>query len=196
MKCIILFVLLLSGCANFSVGNIPSVSVNTKNVKLKKEDKKDLTFSFSFYEGTSEFSSSLGQEKMIKTVKDIFGQSGLFNKVHYISRKNLNKREKFHIHFDVKTTATPLGTQAGLFAGSFLTIIPTWINIYADTTMYVFQGNKEIYSLTAAENIKEVIWLPLIVLSPFLNHATVGAYVRNKTFEYFLNAIIEEKLYE
>lgn len=195
MKRIILFVLLLSGCANFSVGNIPSVSVNTKNVNLKKENKKDLTFSFSFYRGTSDFSSSLGQEKMVKTVKEIFGQSGLFNKVHYVP---LEKREDFHIHFDVKTSATPLGTQndLGLLSGTFLTIFPIWINIYADTTMYVYQENKEIYSLTAAENIKEVIWLPLIVFSPFLNHATVGAYVRNKTFTYFLNAIIEEKLYE
>ncbi len=191
----ICIIIILNGCMTYSAGNIPDIRKNLESTTLKKENRKDITFSFSFYRETSEMSFSLSEEKMVKTVKYIFDKSGLFNKVHYVP---FEERSYHHLHFDVKMTATPIDTQSnlGLLSGSFLTLIPIWTNTYVDTTMFLYKGNTEVYSLTAAENFKDIIWLPFIIISPFLNHATVGSYVREKTFKYFLNAILEEKLYK
>lgn len=84
----------------------------------------------------------------------------------------------------------------GLISGYTLTAFPVWISQYVDINMFFYIDQKERLALSVAEKEKAFIWLPLIILAPFFNPVSVEARIRETAFTYFLNAIIEEKLYE
>lgn len=193
MKKVLILVLLfvLSGCASFTSRSF-SISANKKsNFSLKSEQKKNITFSISLYQQITDMSSSLNEEDLIKEIKEKLKECKLFNKIYY-TKKHKNDN---HIHFDVVVTGTPAFNTSvkGYF---FLWTIPMWSNIYVDITMFYYKNNKEVFSLSAAQKVKDVFWLPFIIVSPVLNHATAGSRIRENALDYFLNAIIEEKLYE
>ena len=195
MKIFSLFFILpfLFSCATYSSGYIPNVSLET-NIFIPAEQKKDITFSLSYYEqvGDGQF---YDYTSMISKIREYLSETNLFNKVHFVP--TLDNKSEYHLHFDVKITGTSIENQNdyGALWGSILGIFPMWIYFNKDISMFVFSGDKEIYSVTAPEKIKDIMWLPLIFFSPFFNHGTVNAYVRRKTLRYFMNELIENKLY-
>ena len=184
---------LLFSCATYSSGYIPNVSLDT-NISIPAEQKKNITFSLSYYEqaGDEQF---YDYTSMTLKIRKYLSETNLFNKVHYVP--TLKDKSRYHLHFDVKITGTSIENQNnyGALWGAVLGIFPMWIYFNKDVSMFVFSGDKEIYSITAPEKIKDVMWLPLIFLSPFFNHGTVNAYVRRKTLRYLMNEVIENKLY-
>lgn len=84
----------------------------------------------------------------------------------------------------------------GFISGYTLTAFPVWISQYVDINMLFYINRKERLALSVAEKEKIFIWLPLIILTPAFNPISVEARIRENAFKYFLNAIIEEKLYE
>ena len=87
-------------------------------------------------------------------------------------------------------------TTLGLLAGYTLMTFPVWISQYIDINMSFYVNQKERLALSVAEKEKVFIWLPLIILAPFFNPDSVEARIRDHAFKYFLNEIIEERLYE
>lgn len=194
MKIFTLFILLLSGCATISSGYIPMSDLEYSYLEITKEYRKDITFSLSYYSQVGTEESASEHRKMVKAIREHLQKTKLFKKVHYVSFED---RSNYHYHFDMKSTGTPPKNQiaTAMLAGYTLTLIPMWMNFNIDTTMFLYVNNKEVYSVTAPENIKDVYWLPFIVISPFFNHMTTGAYVRNKTLSYFMIQIINNQLY-
>ena len=184
----------LFSCATYSSGYIPNVSPNFEQINIPKEQRKNITFSVSYYEqvGDEQF---YDYSTMASKIREYLSETNLFNKIHYVP--TIAEKSKYHLHFDVKITGTSIGNQNnyGAIWGATLGIFPMWIYFNKDTSMFVFSDDKEIYSITAPEKIKDVMWLPFIFLSPFFNHETVNMYVRRKTLRYFMNEIIENKLY-
>lgn len=192
--CLCFILPFLFSCATYSSGYIPNVSLNIEQINVPKEQRKDITFSMSYYEqvGDKQF---YDYSTMTSKIREYLSETNLFNKIHYVS--TIAEKSKYHLHFDVKITGTSIENQNnyGAIWGATLGIFPMWIYFNKDTSMFVFSDDKEIYSITAPEKIKDVMWLPFIFLSPFFNHGTVNMYVRRKTLRYFMNEIIENKLY-
>ena len=174
-------------------GYTPDVNL-INDIELKKEERKDITFSLSYNSEVGDEVSQQIQKTMIDTVKNNFRESQLFNRIHYLP---YNKNNKYHYHFDIKLSGPNIIQQeaAGLMAGMTLCLIPTKISYYVDITMFVFENGKEKYSITAPEEVSDVFWLPLIITSPFMNHYTSVSRVVNKSTNYFIQKIIENKLY-
>lgn len=189
-KIMIILILCLNGCATYTSGNL--YPVEAKKVTLNPNERKNMTFSISYYSSTPQMGSILSEQNIVDKIKDTFKNAKIFNKIHFVP---LEKKGDYHLHFNIKITGS--NVLLAFYPTSFIAwSLPTWADTYIDMTMFVIIDDEVIYSSTITERTKDVFWLPLIVFSPFLNHATVGAYIRDKAFKYFLNAIIEEKLYE
>ncbi len=196
MKFVFLFFpfLLLSGCITYSMGYIPAVDINFKETQNLAKTKKDITFSSSYYQQVGE-DVFIDEQELRMAAKTYLEKSGLFQKVHF---SPINDKSDYHYHFDIKITGTLPENQSSLGSiwGSALGIFPIWLNYNTDISMTLFVNGEEAHAITAAEKIKDIYWLPFIVFSPFLNHGSIGAYVRRKAMRYFINEIIEERLYE
>lgn len=192
---VIFALMILTGCATISSGYIPNKNTNENEIIVLPDKRQNITFSMSFRSEVGESQSTTLQKKMIDTIREKFRKSNLFKKVHYVSFEN---KSKYHYHFDMKLTGAAENEQivTGYVSGMTLMLFPMWVNYYADTSMIFYVNGKEVYSVSSPEAIKDVFWLPLIVATPFLNYATVGDYIINKNINYFLDSIIENKLYQ
>lgn len=196
MRKFLIFVLtfILAGCVTYTAGYTPKYSFKN-NITIDKEQRKNITFSLSYNSQVGDELSSKIQKSMIDEVKHVFGESHLFRRVHYYP---FNPKNKYHYHFDIKLTGLNVGEQmgAGYLIGLTFAIIPAKLNYYMDITMFVFEDGKEIYSITAPEEVVDLYWLPLIIGSPFMNHYTTISRVTNRANNFFIQKIIENKLYE
>lgn len=192
-KCLLFFlVYVLTGCAAYIHGYIPNEKENS--IMIDKEKRKDIAFSISYDSQIGNELSGYIQKTMIDDIKDTFGKSQLFGRVHYLPYSDKNK---YHYHFDIKLSGANPSEQSekGTLIGLTLGLIPISINYYVDITMFVFENGKEVYSITAPEEVSNVYWLPLIIVSPFMNYYSAVPRVLNKSNRYFLQKIVENKLY-
>ncbi len=196
-KFVLVYVVLsvLSGCATISSSNEEYVVPDYESITVAKKDKKDITFSVSYYTQASD-DSFVGKEKITEKVRQELKESGLFGKV--AMNANDDDMGKLHYHFEIKVQDADYGTQValGTLAGLSLTLIPVWVGTDIDATMFVFKNSKEVHSTSISTKETDVVWAPLLVLSPFLNHWTVGSYNNDKIMNYFMNDIIDNKLYK
>ena len=192
-KIYFLFILFLNACATYSSGYIPNVDLKKNNIILNN-DKKDITFSISYYSQVGHEESASIQKKMMMSVRETFKNSQLFRKIHYVPFDN---KGKYHYHFDMKLTGTPPNEQVakGMLSGYTLMLFPMKMNFYVDTTMFLYVNGEEVYSVTSPEIVNDLYWLPMIVAVPFFNHSTVSTYVIDKNMDYFVSKIIENNLY-
>lgn len=192
MKKVFLFLLflLLNACAVYTSGYMPLVKEPRIPYTEQHQKKYDLTFSIGSLGTSPKF-----EAVVIKEIKEFFGKTHLFNKIHYIPFKEKSSR---HIHFDfIYAEQNPQeAMNLGFISGYTLTAFPVWISQYVDINMLFYINRKERLALSVAEKEKIFIWLPLIILTPAFNPISVEARIRENAFKYFLNAIIEEKLYE
>lgn len=184
----------LSSCMTYSSGYIPTVKIDFKTTKNLAKNKKDVSFSTSYYQQVGE-DILLNDKKLQKSILNSFNKSGLFKRVYYTP---LKEKSDYHYHFDVKITGTnPADKYSTGIAGAYMLLIfPTWVNHNVDISMTLFVNGEETYTITAAEKTKDIYWLPFLIFSPFFNHGTVGSHIRKKSMRYFINEIINEKLYE
>lgn len=192
-KYLVLFlVFVLTGCVAFVQGYIPNEKEDS--ITLDKEKRKDITFSISYDSQIGNELSEYIHKTMIDDVKDTFRKSQLFRRVHYLPYSDKNK---YHYHFDIKISGASPSEQSekGALVGLTFGLIPISTNYYADITMFVFENGEEVYSITAPEEISNVYWLPFIIASPFMNYYSAVPKVLNKSNRYFLQKIIENKLY-
>lgn len=198
MKKVFLFLILylLNSCATYTSGYLPSIKEPRIPHIEPHQEKSDLTFSIDF-PNNSYMEAKINLEKTrIKEIKEFFGKTRLFNKIHFVP---FNKKSSRHIHFDFMRTESQTPQEAttlGLLAGYTLMTFPVWISQYIDINMSFYVNQKERLALSVAEKEKVFIWLPLIILAPFFNPDSVEARIRDHAFKYFLNEIIEERLYE
>ena len=70
-----------------------------------------------------------------------------------------------------------------------------WFNYNLDISMHLIVNGEEVYSVTAPQKVKDLLWLPLFFTWPIFNHGVVGNHVENKAIDYFISEIIENQLY-
>lgn len=182
------------GCATIPSGYISHSNVDVNNIKIDKKTRKDITFSVNVYSQVGNDVVDMLNTKMIKATKEHFSKTGLFKRIHGVSFK---QKSKYHFHFDIKLTGTMQNEQMlrAYLCGMTMALIPVNFDYYLDTTMFIYIDGKEVYSITSPEKIQDIYWLPFIVLSPFLNYLTISDRIIENNMNYFINKIIEEKLY-
>ena len=104
----------LSSCMTYSSGYIPTVKIDFKTTKNLAKNKKDVSFSTSYYQQVGE-DILVSDKKLQKSILNSFNKSGLFKRVYYTP---LKEKSDYHYHFDVKITGTNPVSQPvhGLFA--------------------------------------------------------------------------------
>ena len=184
---LILFVFLF-GCAVIPTNNIPEYK-EVEQPKIEKNERKDISFSVNVYGGGDFFA----KQDMIDNIKTKLKETGLFKKITYSSEPY----EDIHYNFEFKKTIySNFDAFAVVMVESYsLFLIPAWVKHYVDSTMFVTKNGKEIYSASVPAKITVVMWAPLLVLSPIFNTATVDNYMIKKHLNYYVNEIIDNKLY-
>jgi hypothetical protein len=173
---------------------MPNQKLSSLNSNIADIEKKDITFSVGYYHQVDSIDSSY-RTGVVNTFRKYFDRTNLFSKIHYVST---DEPSYYHYHFMVRMVGE--GTHAnhiaiGYLSGIALMLIPFWLNNDIDITMTYSIGGKEIYSVTIAERMTEVFWLPLVAVSPIFNSFTAEYYIENKVAKYFMNEIMENKLY-
>ena len=189
-----LMIFSLFGCATISSSDISGERPDYSAIQIEKEKRKDITFSVSVHQQMSS-DAFLDTDGMAEKIKDAFKESKLFGKVHWVPK---DEPSNLHYHFDIKVTGTDESNQmlAGTLSGLTLTLIPVFINYDIDITMFVTKKGKEVYSSAVPVSAHDVIWAPFLVLSPFLNHGTIGMSIKSSTMNHFMTEIIDNKLYK
>lgn len=187
-------IILLASCATIPYLYVNPVSPEYSSVNLTKDEKKDVTFSVAIYQQMDE-DMFLTQESVATKVRDTLVNSKIFNRVKWVSTQEMGP---LHYHFSVKITGpSPEEKMAtGFLSGLVLLMIPVWQTYNIDMTMFVLKEGKEVYSVSIPAQARDVIWLPLIISTPFLNHVTARETINNQNMDYFMNEIIETKLYK
>ena len=189
---LLLSISLSIGCVSFRSGTLPEIS--KEEIKIKRHyRKRDVSFSVSYYQQVGG-DIIISEKKLKDTIKDSFQKSGLFNRIYSTP---FSGKSKYHYHFDFKMTGTSYEDQfaKGMIAGYTLLTIPTWNNFYIDITMYLFVDGKEVYSVTTADRVTDLVWLPFAITWIFANHATMGSHIRKHSLKYFINEIKRNRLY-
>lgn len=193
---IILF-FILSGCATISTSSIPEIPTRDTQIFIEKENRKDITFSVTYLQEvvTSGNSILTDEHDMAEEIRDTLKETKLFRKIHYVEP---SKASDYHLHFNIMITGTHPQTQTAtaLIMGYTLFIFPIWFNYNVDISMSLIVKDKEVYSVTAPQKVKDVFWLPFVIAWPILNHGIVGNHIENKAMDYFVSEIIENKLYD
>lgn len=191
-----LLTLFLTGCATISTSDIPDYPTH-KKIEIPKYDRQDVTFSIDFMQEVTPVNENIivNKQDIADKIKKSFRHSKLFRRVYYVSPE---KASNYHYHFNVVMTGTSYSNQFGLIllSGYTLAIVPVWMNFNIDITMHLIVDDQEVYSVTAPQKVKDIIWLGLIAAWPVLNHATVGNHVENNAVNYFMSEIIKNILYE
>lgn len=187
--------LFLFGCTTFSTSDIPNYKEPTK-LEIPKEKRKDVTFSVSFMQEVAPANEDIitNQQDLAEDIRDAFKEMKLFRKVHYVSP---SQASNYHYHFNAIMTGTDYQKQfvMGLLGGYTLAIFPIWFNYNLDISMHLIVNGEEVYSVTAPQKVKDLLWLPLFFTWPIFNHGVVGNHVENKAINYFISEIIENQLY-
>ena len=188
-------ILFLFGCTTFSTSDIPDYEEPTK-LKIPKEKRKDVTFSVSFMQEVAPVNEDIitNQQDLAEDIREAFKEAKLFRKVHYVSP---SQASDYHYHFNAIMTGTDYQKQfvMGLLGGYTVAIFPIWFNYNLYISMHLIVNGEEVYSVTAPQKVKDLLWLPLFFTWPIFNHGVVGNHVENKAINYFISEIIENQLY-
>ena len=198
MKKILLFLFIfLSGCITVSDNYTPRINFNNiKKPDIKPNIKKDITFSISYYDLVGADSQN-NQEKIKIKITNILRKklinTNLFNKVHYVT---FDERSNNHFHFEIKLSGTNKedSMAIAMLSGYTLMTIPFWNRYNIDATMFIYNNNEEIFSITTIESFRHIYWLPFIILSPILNYYTATNDIANRIIDFFIYNIIENKI--
>ncbi len=185
-----LALLSLTSCMTVPTGNGPSIS-NSQLALSPAAEPQDITFSLEFNDDMGP-DSWFDEEEIIKSVREKFTASGLFRRVAYVHTDQMGPK---HYHFKVRHSGTSMDTRVGLglMSGCTLMTIPIWVTSDLDWSMFAFNGGNEVYSLSSNQSCKDVLWLPLVIGTPFFNHATMGGSMKTGALNYFLSEISKQE---
>ena len=135
------------------------------------------------------------KEDVIMAVRNEFEKSGMFGRVRYVSPEQAGA---YHIHFKVIEGGMSMNTRnaLGFLSGLTLMTIPVWINTDVDWSMIAMANGREVFSATSEQRLTDFDWLPCVIGSPFLNHATRKGEMSRKAVDYFIKELRENRIHE
>ncbi len=114
-----------------------------------------------------------GRETLKEEVRKKLEQSGLFDSVYYVDIKNASPN---HIHFAFEQSGTSYDDKIGLgmALGCVFLAVPGWLTMDLSTSASVMINGNEVNCFHTKWTGQDTIWLPLVIATPFCNHATTG----------------------
>ena len=178
----------LQGCATYSKGYTPKVETFEA---AESSQPQDITFSLSYSQHIGD-PGPVTEERIMKKIKGALRDSGLYKSIRYTSIEDASKN---HLHFQAHLSGTGYGDSQvlGMLSGYTLMTIPITVDYYFDLSVFHIKEGREVFSLGAAEQIDQTLWLPLIVLSPILNNYTTLNSVLSKQTRYLVSGIAAGK---
>lgn len=168
----------LTGCASFAHNRVPDAG----KLQPPADASQAVKASYQFTSGAQIFSSRNEhpqniREKMEKEFVDQLKESG------YFATLSTDKGGGIQIEADMLNYGSGVPAMIGGFIGGLsLTTIPCWATDNFKVTVKVvsLEGKKTEYVLDDA--MTTVIWLPMIVATPFMYPETVSADVRKNLY--------------
>ena|SRR5690554_3469040 len=176
-----LFLAFSQGCATYSMGYTPKVE---KNIPFVLSDHPEVTYSLTFSQHIGD-AGPVTQDRIVRKITKTLGSSGLYSSVRYVSMEQASAN---HLHFQVHLSGTGYeeSQMIGMASGYLLMTIPMSVDYYFDMSVFHIQDGREVFSLAAAEKINQTLWLPLIIVSPFLNNYTALNSVLSRQLNYLV----------
>ncbi len=186
---IFMFFLLLQGCAVYGVGYTPKASAD---FNVSNRSNSNITFSVSYSQHVGD-AGPVTKERLVKKVKQAIKDTGAYRSARYTSIEGASEH---HLHFEFHFSGAGYEESAaiGMLSGLTLMTIPMGVSYYSDMSVFVIENGDEVFSLGAAEKINYVIWLPLIIATPFFNNYTAANGVLSKQASYLMSRVAQRNL--
>ncbi|MBU2707229.1 hypothetical protein KCM76_14635 [Zooshikella marina] len=183
---IIYLISLMSGCAMYEGGNIPSTSLDKTNINIK--NKKSLSFT-SLAKGG--FSKPSKQPEFAQNI--IKGElTTVLEKSGYFSRISANDPEaELKLELIITEAGNPAALIPAFITGLSLYTIPSWAtsNYEVNAIIQNKEGRQKKYLLK--DSVTLVQWLPMIFAFPSHDFSVVPK-VRKNMYRYLLKQIKDD----
>ena len=175
----------MSGCAIWDAGYTRNGPVVRYSVSEK--DKTPITYSVSIKTLRENIFAAPNYKGLRLKIEDAFRETGLFSEVIYGEKGGSDSYHAEFIFQQAGVTAEQ-SMGVGMLAGYSLLLIPAWEVFTFDGTAVLSIQDKPIYSISQAEEVRCLIWLPMTPVGLFMNAWTVWHFVEKGT----VNALVNE----
>ncbi len=186
---------LLPSCITFSTGSGPHAEFTPS---ATPQASFGITFSVELINKLNlkgdEIALVPTKEDFIVSFRKEFESSGLFTFVHYAEPQHASS-EHYHLKIVMSGDTDSERQMKNFISGLSLMTIPIWKTSDFDASLFYMKNGQEVHSLASHQAALDVIWLPLIVGSPFMNHLTVAPKVKRQAMGYFLEEIRRNQLH-
>lgn len=195
--------LLLCGCVAFYSGGDGQRSHSGSGARVAQggavvqaglEPVQEVSFSVQYLD---DFAPAGWFDK--RTVEDgiqrALEQSGLFSRVRRVEEADAGER---HCHFRVLKSGSMVynRTVSGLACGLSLGLIPGWNTMKLEWDMSYSLHGRELLALHSLQEASELVWLPSVVLMPFLSRASASERMVQEPLELFVQQVRRRRLHE
>lgn len=170
-------VLVLTGCASFQRNQLPSVG----HLRPPAEGTKKASVGYAFSSGVDIFGEQECQEKVRAQLEqefvDVLKESGYFTSV------SPGDQGEMRMQIRLINSGNPAVMITSFITGFSLFTIPSWATDKYNMTARVvgLDGKERAYNL--ADSMTTVLWLPMIVITPFKNMVNVSKEVRRNIWK-------------
>ena len=178
LSCLALMLVVGTGCASFSRHRLPEVGELAPPADAARAVSASYEFQWRTAVGSAGQLPEQFRQQVEKEFTDTLKESGYFMPLRS------GKGESVHIDALVENYGNMgAAIAAGVVGGLSLTTIPVWATdgYRAKITVTAQEGAPKLYALDDA--VTTVIWLPLIVATPFAGPGRVSEHARKNMYK-------------
>jgi len=178
----------LSGCIVWDAGYTENKPV--ANFGVACADRCPVTYSVSLEFGWNDFIAAPDLQGLSKKIESALYNTGLFSSVAYGEKGG---EDSYHVEFAFKQAGLRDENTAGwafLCGYSLLTIPFVETATFDGTATLSIKGN-DIYSVVKAEELRQLVWLPMVPFGLFFNIWSAWHYVETGEVNALVNDIAD-----
>ena len=176
---------MLSGCLLVPMNYTDSVDL----IPNDTSKKYSITYSISY---VSEGDTPIGhasREKYIAWINEYLRKSNDFSSVSY---KPFDEKSNYHVHFIVHYFI-PLekSVLGGVVSGASLGCIPSWLDMYLDTSAVLYLNGQPVCSPATSEVLRCYVWCPFLPAGVIWNLWWAWSTQERKCCSFLVNGIVQ-----
>lgn len=185
---VVAFAMTFAGCMIWDAGYTENKSVIEAQIPF--DERVPISYDLALELERSDIFAEPEIQELREKVEQGLKDSGLFSEISY-GKGNAN--DSYHVSFLFRQSGMTVEDSmgVGLLAGYTLLLIPTGEVFTFDGSAVLSLKGEPIYSTAKAEEIRDIIWLPLAPLGLFMNSWTIWHYAELGTVNALVNDIAE-----
>ncbi len=177
VRCL-LAVLMLTGCAGFKKNKISFVENYPPDITVEKKYGLKLSFHARTRIAKEKVLPEKHRVKLEKEFLEVLEESGLFD-----SRLGKDKASTLVMEVDFLNFGNPAAMVPAFVSGYTFGVLPCWATDNYTLTVKVKTGDEQIYRYEMNDALLSVIWLPMILTTPFKPPWKIAKEVRQNMYK-------------